>query len=85
MVDEPSHGGERLLEVSHVAHRLSVGPDYVWRLIRDGKLKAIRLGTRYRIKPAELEAWIERQGTSDDGPAGDCTKLRAVAPLKDAS
>jgi excisionase family DNA binding protein len=50
-----------LLEVSHVAHRLSSSQEYVRRLIRDGKLAAIRLGTRWRVDPLDLQAFIERQ------------------------
>jgi excisionase family DNA binding protein len=49
----------RLLEVSHVAHRLSASQEYVRRLIREHKLPAIRLGTRWRVDPHDLEAFIE--------------------------
>lgn len=54
----------RLLEVAHVAHRLSVSDDFVRRLIRDGKLQAIRMGRRWRIDPVALEAFIDRQRTA---------------------
>lgn len=49
----------RLLEVSHVAHRLSASPEFVRRLIREGRLPAILLGIRWRIDPRDLEAYIE--------------------------
>lgn len=52
---------DRLLEVSHVAHRLSASQEYVRRLIRDRKLKAIRLGTRWRVDPVDLQAFIDAQ------------------------
>jgi excisionase family DNA binding protein len=51
----------RLLEVSHVAHRLSASQEYVRRLIREHKLPAIRLGTRWRVDPHDLEAFIDAQ------------------------
>lgn len=51
----------RLLEVSHVAHRLSASQEYVRRLIRDKKLAAIRLGTRWRVDPVDLQAFIDAQ------------------------
>jgi len=54
----------RLLEVAHVAHRLSASPEYVRRLIRDQQLRAIRLGTRYRVDPRDLEAYIDGRRTS---------------------
>jgi len=49
----------RLLEVSHVAHRLSASQEFVRRLIREKRLAAIRLGTRYRVDPHDLEAYID--------------------------
>ena len=51
----------RLLEVSHVAHRLSASPEYVRRLIREKKLPAILLGTRYRVDPVDLQRFIDAQ------------------------
>lgn len=63
MVDRSS---PRFLEVSHVAHRLSVSPEYVLRLIRARKLPAIRLGTRYRIDPHDLDAFIDARKLTDD-------------------
>lgn len=58
-----SGAGAKLLEVAHVAHRLSVSHEFVRRLIRDRKLKAIRMGRRLRIDPADLDAFIDRQRT----------------------
>jgi excisionase family DNA binding protein len=57
--DRPS-----LREVAHVAHRLSVSQEHVRRLIRDGTLPAIRLGSRWRVDPLDLEAFINRQRTT---------------------
>lgn len=50
-----------LLEVAHVAHRLSASPEFVRRLLRDGKIAGIRFGKRWRIEPRDLQAFIERQ------------------------
>ncbi len=57
----PLHALPKLLEVSHVAHRLSVSPGFVRQLIRDKKLAAIRLGTRLRVDPLDLQAFIDAQ------------------------
>lgn len=51
----------RLLEVFEVAYKLKASPEHVRRLIRDGKLTAIRLGTRLRVDPMDLHAFIEAQ------------------------
>ena len=50
-----------LLEVSQVARRLSASPEYVRRLIRSKQLKAIRLGTRWRIDPVDYQAFEDAQ------------------------
>lgn len=63
MVDRSS---PRLLEVAHVAHRLSVSQEFVRRLIRSKELKAIRVGMRYRVRPEDLEAYLEAQQVRDD-------------------
>ncbi len=63
---EPLLASAHLLEVSHVAHRLSTSEEYVRRLIRQKKLKAIRLGARWRIDPVDLQAFIDRQRTATE-------------------
>ena len=49
-----------LLTVEDVAQRLKVSPSTVRRLIRRGGLKTVRLGRLIRIRPADLNAYIER-------------------------
>jgi excisionase family DNA binding protein len=60
-----------LLEVSHVAYRLSLSEDYVRRLIRAKKIPVIRLGARYRIDPLDLQAFIEAQRVNGNGNGKD--------------
>ena len=48
-----------LREVSHVAHRLSMSPQKVRKLIRDGKLPAILIDTRWRVDEADLQRFID--------------------------
>jgi excisionase family DNA binding protein len=48
-----------LLEVAHVAHRLSASQEYVRRLIRERKLAAVRLGTRWRVDAVDLQRFID--------------------------
>lgn len=56
----------RLLEVAHVAHRLSVSQEFVRRQIRWGKLPAIRLGARWRVDARDLEQYLEAQRSQHD-------------------
>jgi excisionase family DNA binding protein len=59
-----------LLEVSQVAHRLSLSEDYVRDLIRSGQLPAIQIGARYRVHPADLGAFIEARRVARDRTHG---------------
>jgi len=59
-----------LLEVAHVAHRLSASPDFVYQLIKHRKLAAIRLGTRWRVDPLDLQAFIDAQRVPRDSREG---------------
>ncbi len=61
MLIDPFLSPIRLLEVSHVAHRLSFSQEWVRRLIREKKLAAIRLGGRWRVEPAALQRFIDEQ------------------------
>jgi len=48
-----------LLSVSEVAEKLGVSKQTVWRWIREGKLKVVKLPSgRYRIPSEELEKVI---------------------------
>lgn len=56
-----SPGVPLLLEVSHVAHRLSVSHEYVRRALREKRLRGVRLGNRWRVDPLALHAFIDAQ------------------------
>ncbi len=50
--------GDQLLTVSEVATDLRVSNMTVYRLIRGGHLPALRVGRNYRIRQADLEAYL---------------------------
>ena len=54
---------QRLLTVREVAETTRVSTMTVYRLIRSGALPAIRVGKHFRIRPRELEAYLESQST----------------------
>lgn len=58
------------MEVAHVAHRLGTSQEHVRRLLRQKKLPSIRLDTRWRVDPVDLEAFIDarRQGNGHGKP-----------------
>jgi len=60
----------QLLEVAHVAHRLNTCAPYVRRLLRAGTLKGLRFGTRWRVDPRDLKAYIDSCRTAGRPEAG---------------
>ena len=47
-----------LLTTEEVAARLRVGVETIWRYLRSGMLPGIRLGKYWRIRKADLEAFL---------------------------
>jgi len=50
---------ERLLKIKEAAELLAVNPETVRRLIRKGKLKAVKIGRLWRIRKEDIEALAE--------------------------
>ena len=50
----------RLLRVREVAEALAVSNMTVYRLIRDGHLRAFRVGHSWRVPEANLQAYLAR-------------------------
>jgi excisionase family DNA binding protein len=54
---------EKLLTAKEVADRLSISRVTLWRLARDGKIEAHRIGKQLRFDREEVEAFIKRMST----------------------
>ncbi len=55
----------RLLTVAEVAAVMRVSRMTVYRLIRRGQLKAIRVGRNYRVREEDLTTYLERASVTD--------------------
>jgi len=53
----PSGGPTRLLTADQLAECWQVPKSLVYRLTRDGRIPAVRLGRYYRYRVAAIEAW----------------------------
>ena len=53
-----------LLTVKEVAEILRVSQPTVLRMIDDGELRAIRVRNQWRIRRSDLEAFLQRGGSS---------------------
>ena len=58
--EKPIH----LLKVSDVARMTQVSPSQVYTMIQDGALPAVRFGTALRVRPEDLQKFIEDNTTS---------------------
>lgn len=61
--DEP---GIRLLTVAEVAGVMRVSRMTVYRLIRRGQLKAVRVGRNYRVREEDLRGYLESSAVPDE-------------------
>ena len=57
--------------LEEVADLLGVNYQLIYRQVKDGKLPALRVGRIYRVKRADLEAYMELNTTVTSG-AFDC-------------
>lgn len=55
----------RLLTVAEVANVIRVSRMTVYRLIRRGQLKAIRVGRNYRVRSDDLDTYLDSQAVTD--------------------
>ena len=49
----------RLLKVSDVARMTQVSPSQVYTMIQEGSLPAVRFGSALRVRPEDLQKFIE--------------------------
>jgi excisionase family DNA binding protein len=54
---------QRLLTVREVADAMRVSTMTVYRLIRSGALRAIRVGKHFRVRTRDLDGYLEAQST----------------------
>jgi excisionase family DNA binding protein len=52
--------GSDLLTVNELARHLGISKWTVYRLVRDGEIRAVRVGERIRFRPADVDAYLER-------------------------
>jgi len=70
-----------LLTPEQVADRLAVTPKAVRQWLREGKLPGLRLGRLWRVRPADLDAFIAGDGFALAGPPrGPSKRTASKAP-----
>lgn len=53
---------DRLMRIEEVAERLSVSRSMAWKLVAYGELRSVRIGRAVRVRPRDLDAYLEDPG-----------------------
>jgi excisionase family DNA binding protein len=62
---------ERLLyQFREAAERLSLCERSVWQLVRDGKIRSVKIGKSHRIAAADLDEYVEQLRSQSGRDAG---------------
>src|SRR6201988_4837848 len=70
---------ETFLTTEEVLEYLQVNLRTVYRLIKAGKIPAVRVGRQWRFRKRDIDAWLETQRPRG-GRAGAATSRSIVAP-----
>jgi excisionase family DNA binding protein len=70
---------EAFLTTEEVLDYLQVNLRTIYRLIKAGKIPAVRVGRQYRFRKRDIDAWLESQRTR--GAGARVTGLRPVVPV----
>lgn len=67
---------ERMLTPEQVAEKLQItaGTVYVW--LRSGRIRGVKLGRLWRIRPADLSAFLDHQARQEQSHRDDAHDLR---------
>ena len=70
---------DTFLTTEEVLDYLQVNLRTVYRLIKAGRIPAVRVGRQWRFRRADLDAWLESQGTRTRRPAA-AAAIRPALP-----
>jgi excisionase family DNA binding protein len=60
---------EQFWDIRRVAEYLGVTERTVYNRVRSGELPAVRVGRLWRVRPADIEAWLSRENSAADSAA----------------
>ena len=52
---------EKLLTLQQIAQRLQISETTLYKLVRNGKIPAIKVGNQWRFKIKDINRWLESQ------------------------
>jgi excisionase family DNA binding protein len=69
---------EVFLTTEEVLEYLQVNLRTVYRLIKAGKIPAVRVGRQWRFRKRDIDAWLETQRPRSDRPTAPSTPMRTA-------
>ncbi len=66
-MEQPAMGnrsGHQLLTPQQVCEMLQIKPPRIYEMVKDRRLKAVKVGRLLRFRPQDVEAFIERSTTA---------------------
>ena len=64
--NQPPENVEVLLKAADVAQRLNICRSMAYLLMKTNAIPTVRIGNAVRVRPSDLEAYIEKCRTVDD-------------------
>lgn len=58
---------EKLLTLQQIAQKLQISETTLYKLARNGKIPAIKIGNQWRFKVEDIEKWLESQKIAQRG------------------
>ncbi len=58
-VDTVDAANQRLLRLDDISDRLAISRSMAWKLVAYGEIRSVRIGRAVRVRPADLDAYIE--------------------------
>ncbi|AQU89393.1 AlpA family phage regulatory protein (plasmid) [Komagataeibacter nataicola] len=55
----PPNTSRRLLKIQEVMQETGLGRTSIWRLVKDGKLVKVKIGSNTRITAESYNAWLK--------------------------
>ena len=65
----------QLLKVGDIARYLQVRRPTVYQWIRDGRIPALRVGTRWRFRKEDIDKWMEMETAFDVDAVGRFSEI----------
>lgn len=66
MTTDTATQADRLLRLDEAAEALQVSDSTIRRLVRDKELKVVRIGRAVRVRPEDLEAFIQERLATEE-------------------